>query len=205
MANYRRKTPRHGATARENSSDWRYPEIEKGNSERSTVSTKRRANSANLNLKEWEQEYLGGQSQLVEQSILNGKVTGSNPVPPSITQGIILESLTNHSTLETEHDRRQRIHNSQCYGTSCFSCGCHRDKGICCVYHSGSDKYKNELLLRIAVAQEKLANIRGQSKLVKTTVCGIVNVGSIPAPLTISNNHGHVNIWTKQIYGKVRE
>lgn len=39
--NFRRNRPRHGRTARENSSDWRYPQIVKGSAKRSSASVKR--------------------------------------------------------------------------------------------------------------------------------------------------------------------
>lgn len=59
MANFRRRRPRHGVTARENSSDWRYPQIEKGDSQRSTVSAKRWAQKANDKLQQYIQDSQG--------------------------------------------------------------------------------------------------------------------------------------------------
>lgn len=56
--NFRRNRPRHvGHAARERSSDWRYPQIEKGNSERSVISTKRRIQNAIASIKEWKKEH----------------------------------------------------------------------------------------------------------------------------------------------------
>ena len=44
---YRRSRPRDKGSARSKSSDWRYPQVEKGSGKRSTASTKRKANLAN--------------------------------------------------------------------------------------------------------------------------------------------------------------
>ena len=51
--NYRRKTPRHGRTARGISSDWSYPKIEKGSSEKSRANRKREAEKARASEKEY--------------------------------------------------------------------------------------------------------------------------------------------------------
>jgi len=55
-------------------------------------------------------------------------------------------------------DRNIREHQSYCYGKDCISCGCLEERP--CIYHKGSDRYKNELLERIAIAME-MAAVKG--------------------------------------------
>lgn len=61
---------------------------------------------------------------------------------------------------------RERInhHGPQCFAPwgKCISCGCQRTKGQACLSHKGEDSYKNYLLERIAIAQEKLAGINNE-------------------------------------------
>lgn len=47
-----------------------------------------------------------------------------------------------------EMKERERRHREYCYGTTCISCGCSKDRGPC-NSHKDSMKYNNELLEQI--------------------------------------------------------